>query len=146
MTESLKAIYQAVQDRLSGVRQTIEALAGPLPRHCPMAAMHEGSATLMSCPGSYSRIILNDGRRFPESLWRGCGEGDGRERVVLSEAPRSHFCRDINEIVRLMQFPSSLNVGSHTQHARALRSRVGEVGEHERTVTRDVRDSANESF
>jgi len=83
MTESLKAIYQAVQDRLSGVRQAIEAVEGPFLWYRPMAAMHNGSATLMSCPGSYSRIILNDGRRFPESLWRGCGEGDGRERAVL---------------------------------------------------------------
>jgi len=31
MTEILKAIYQGVQDQLSGVRQTIEALAGPFP-------------------------------------------------------------------------------------------------------------------
>jgi len=91
MTERLKAIYQAVQDRLSGVQQTIEALAGPFLWYHPMAAMHKGSAALMSCTGSYLRIILNDGRRFPESLWRGCGERDGRERVVLLEAQEAIF-------------------------------------------------------
>lgn len=92
MTERLKAIYQAVQDRLSGVRQAIETVAGPFLCYRPMAAMHKGSATFMSCTGSYLRIILNDGRRFPGSLWRGCGEGDGRERAVLLKVQNCLHC------------------------------------------------------